>query len=141
MNLRVTLNAFMLYVSTALIAYGLRSYLNPIFGAGRSILDDAWAMIAIATAAAVLTGYAYPQLRGVKKGDVLIAQVHRQVLDPAGNKMLFNEFVSVQALEDGRLGKKIRVSLANGAMGEGVIESYAGTIQPPLIKLTESERL
>jgi hypothetical protein len=141
MNLRVMLNAFMLFVSLALIAYGLRSYVNAFLRTEVSIFNDAWSLIALAIGAAVITGYAYPQLRGVHKGDVLIAQVHRQVLDPTGNKMLFNEFVSVQALEAGRVGKKIRVSLANGAMGEGVIESYAGTIQPPLIKLTESERL
>jgi len=140
MNLRVTANAFMLFVSAALITYGLRSYVNAFFGVEKSIFNDAWSLIALAIGAAIITGYAYPQVRGVRKGDFLVASVHRNVVDPAGNNMVLNEFVTVQALEAGRIGKKIRIALANGALGEGVIESYAGAIQPPLLKLTESER-
>ncbi|OIO27484.1 hypothetical protein COX86_01865 [Candidatus Micrarchaeota archaeon CG_4_10_14_0_2_um_filter_60_11] len=138
MNLRVTGKAFMLLVSLALIAYGTSNYINAWLGAEQSIFNEAWKLIAIAVGASLLTGYAYPSVRGIKRGDQLIAFLHRNA-NAGGQQLSFMESVFVTALEDGRQGAKIKVRLANGLSAEGVVTGYAGTLTPPTIQITESE--
>ncbi len=130
MNLRIAWNAFMLYVAAALVAFGLSGFVNQAFGWRESLLNDAWKLVAIAVGGAVVTGFVYPLLRGVKKGDLLITLTRRVI---AGQE--FMDYVAVTALEDGRVGKKIRVQLPNGAIAEGVITAYASTLSPPTINL------
>ena len=134
MNLRIIGKTFMLYASTALIAFGLSGYLNKALGLEASLLNEPWKMIAIAGGLSVLTGYLHPLLRGVKRGDQLITFVKR-----FSQQGTFVETVFVTALEDGKKGAKIRVQLTNGALAEGIITDYAGTLTPPVIRLTDAE--
>jgi len=134
MNLKIVWTAFMIYVAIALVVFGVSGFVNQAFGWKDSVLSDAWKLVAIAAGAAILTGFAYPAVRGVKRGDVLLTLVKRVA---AGQQ--FAEYVFVTALEDGKIGKKIRVQLPNGALAEGVITSYAGTLSPSTIRLVEAE--
>jgi len=138
MNLRVAWKALMLLVSLALVGYGTSNYINAWLGVEQSIFNEAWKLIAIAIGASLLLGYAYPHVRGIKRGDQLVAFVHRQA-GFASQPVGFVETVFVTALEDGRVGAKIKVRLANGLGAEGVIQGYAGTLTPPMIQITESE--
>jgi hypothetical protein len=144
MNLRVAANAAMLFVTTALIVYGLSGWLNATFALTNTplgaLLGDAWKLVAIALALAILAGYAWPKVRGVRRGDVLVTMARRQHATPMG-LLTVNEPVFATALENARVGAKIRVQLQNGSLAEGVVESYAGTLTPPSIRLTETETL
>lgn len=133
-------NAAMLFVAVALVLYGLSGWIHASLAWKESLLGDVWKLVAIAVALAILAGYAWPRVRGVRRGDVLIAFVRRHQQTPFGVATL-SEPVFVTALESGRVGKKIRVNLQNGSLAEGVIEEYAGTISPPTIRLTETENI
>ncbi len=140
MNLRVAANAAMLFIASALVVYGMSGWIHASLGWKESVLGDVWKLVAIAVALAIAAGYAWPRMRGVRRGDVLITFVRRHQQTPFGVATI-NEPVFVTALENGRVGKKIRVSLQNGSLAEGVIEEYAGTISPPSIRLTETENI
>lgn len=134
MNLKVVWTAFMVYAAAALVAFGLSGFVNQAFGWDESLLSDAWKLVAIAAGGAIVTGFVYPSVRGVKRGDLLVTFVKRVA---AGQQ--FVDYVVVTALEDGKVGKKIRVQLPNGALAEGVITAYAGTFLPSSIRLVETE--
>lgn len=134
MNLRVAINAFMLFTALSLIAYGFSAYVNAFFGWQSSLFNEAWKLIALSTGAAIIAGFAYPHARGIRQGDQLMAFAKREQQFGALIEPLF-----VTALEPGRRGRKIRVRLSNGALAEGIVLSYAGTFSPPTIQLTEKE--
>ena len=140
MNLRVAANAAMLCVTLALILYGMSSWIQATLGWKDNLLGDVWRLLAIALALAIIAGYAWPRVRGVRKGDVLITFARRHQQTPFGIATI-NEPIFVNALEAGRVGKKIRVSFQNGSLAEGIIEEYAGTLSPPTIRLTETENI
>jgi len=137
-NLRVFAKAFMLLVAAALILYGTSGWLGKVMGADLSFLNDAWRLIALAVGASLLVGFLYPSMRGIKQGDQMLAFVRRHV-EQNGQSFFVSDAVLVTALENGRQGGKIRVQFPNGLLAEGVIESYAGALTPPTIKLTEAE--
>ncbi|MFH0835258.1 MAG: hypothetical protein V1881_02860 [Candidatus Micrarchaeota archaeon] len=138
MNLRVFAKSFMLLVAAALILYGTSGWLGQLTGTDLSFLNDAWRLVAIAVGASLIIGFAYPSVRGIKQGDQLLAFVHRRI-EQNGQSLVVSDAVLVTALENGRTGGKIRVQFPNGLHAEGVIESYAGTLTPPTIRLTEAE--
>jgi hypothetical protein len=142
MNLRVAANAAMLFVTLAFITYGTSGWINASLGLTETtvggLLSDVWKLIAIAIAVSIATGYAWPKVRGVRRGDTLMTFVRRHHQTPMGIAT-FNEPLFVTALENGRTNAKIRVQLQNGSLAEGIIEEYAGTISPPSIRLTETE--
>lgn len=134
MNLRVAGQALVILVTLALVLYGLSGFINAQIGVKESIFGEAWKLIALALALAILAGFAYPHFRGIKQGDQLVAFVARQT--PHG---LFSNVVLTTALQDGRKGSRIGVQVMNGAVGEGIILSYGGAFTPPTIKLLETE--
>ncbi|NYZ77994.1 hypothetical protein H0N96_01155 [Candidatus Micrarchaeota archaeon] len=134
MNLKVVWTAFMVYAAAALVTFGVSGFINQAFGWRESLLSDAWKLVAIAAGGAIATGFVYPSVRGVKRGDLLITFVKR-----VAASQQFTDYVAVTALEDGKVGKKIRVQLPNGALAEGVITAYAGTLSPSAIRLVEAE--
>lgn len=141
MNLNLTVKLAMVLVALSLVAYGLSSILNPMLGLGTtSILNEAWKLIALSLGIAILAGILQPSIRGVKRGDKVFAIVQRHG-HQNGQTFFFPDTVPATALEDGKVGGRIRVSLPNGAGGEGVIVGYGGALTPPTIKLVESERL
>lgn len=142
MNLRITWKALLLTWSASLILYGLHDYINAAMGLKESILNSAWQLLALSTGLSIVSGVAYPHARGIKRGDQLIAFVKRNVQQ--GNEITeVGMPVFAMALESGRKGEKIRVELHGFTdrvqVGEGVIESYAGIISPPTLRLLERE--
>jgi len=125
-------------IMAALLAYGLHQYINAALGVPSSIFDTAWQPLALALGLSIAGGLLYPHARGVKRGDVMIAELARTRHSPQG-VMAFVESSPVTALSDGRSGQKIRVLLPNGKSAEGIVIGYAGTFTPSLIRITETE--
>lgn len=136
MNLLFTGKILLVFIATALLLYGFSPVFNSALGLETSLLSEAWKLIALALAGAIISGFAYPLVRGIKKGDVLLASVKRAQNDQA---TISQDFIPVVALEQGRKGSKIKIVFQNGLRGEGVITDYAGTISPPTLRLTETE--
>src|SRR3990167_2137027 len=136
MNLRILFKALGAYVSASLILFGLSGYLNKSFGIDTSILGDAWKMIALALGGSFITAILYPHVRAIKSGDALVAFVHKDHV-VNGMHQAALDIVFVTALENGKVGQKIRVAMSNGFSAEGIITSYAGTLSPAQLKITE----
>lgn len=135
MNLRITTHALAVFVATALVVYGLSGFINAQLGLKESVLGEAWKLIALSIALAIITGIAYPHVRGIKRGDQLIV-INAQ----HSHQGFFVNIPLATALENGKKGDKIGMQLlANGSIGEGVIISYGGTLTPPSIKMVETE--
>ncbi len=133
MNLRVFFQAFVLLLAVSLLGYAFS-----LAGVPNSAIDSFWKLLAFDLGLAIVAAYVLPSVRGVRRGDQLAANVMRH----AHNGDILQAIVSsyfVTALENGRVGQKIRVRLANHRTGEGVVTAYAGTFTPAQIRLTESE--
>lgn len=138
MNLRVLFQSLAVYLPVALVTYGLSGYLSKAFQVDSALIGDASKLIALAVGGSFVTAMVYPHLRGVKSGDQLVAMVQREHVH-AGVRKAVMDVVFVTALEGGKVGHKIRVAMSNGFAAEGIITSYAGTLTPPVLKITEAE--
>ena len=134
MNVWLSGKAFLLLLAASLIGYAFS-----VIGVANTPIDSVWKLVALSLGVAIILGYGYPVARGVKKGDTMLAISRREVTHGNSIHSLLDQFL-VTALENGRSGEKIRVRIAGGKSGEGVIAKYAGTLSPAQIKLTESER-
>ncbi len=133
MDLRVAGKVFGFLFVLSLISYGFS-----ILGVEGKFIDSFWKLIALSLAVSIIAGYVFPHVRAVRKDDQLLATVRRQVMH--NNEMHTHlDNVMVVAAENGKIGQKIKVKLWNGKRGEGIIGSYAGTLSPATIRLTESE--
>jgi hypothetical protein len=133
MNFRIFGQAFVILVAVSLLGYSFS-----VVGVANTPIDSFWKLMAFDLGIAIVAAYAAPHIRGVRKGDQLAANVMRH----QHNGDIIQQIISsyfVTALQNGRLGQKIRVRLANNRTGEGIITAYAGTLTPAQIRLTESE--
>jgi len=138
MNLLFVGKILMVLSAFSLISFGLHPYVNSLLGLEESIFNSVWQLLAISIGLSILGGFAYPHFRGVRRGDALIAEVPRT--RSMGNSLFaFIESAPVTAIEEGRLGQKIRVRFVNGKSGEGVIAGYSSTFSPGMIRITETE--
>lgn len=135
MNLRILVSSFVLLLATSLLLYGF-SVVGSQTALVKSPIDSFWKLLALAIGFSLVASYVYPHARGVKKGDQLIALV--KGVSPTGGTPFLNSVI-VNAVESGRLGQRIKIRLADGTEREGIITSYAGTLSPPAIRLTETE--
>ncbi|MBU1197982.1 hypothetical protein KJ765_05755 [Candidatus Micrarchaeota archaeon] len=137
MNLKILAKAFVALLATSLIAYSFS-----IIGVPGTPVDSFWKLFALVLGVSIVTGYAWPQLRGVRKGDMLMVVERRHQHEGDFIQNIIDSYL-VTALEDGRIGNKIKVRISNqrnnNLKGEGVIISYAETLRPARIRLTESE--
>ncbi len=138
MDLRILSTALALSLALALIGYALHTPINAALGLESSLLDSAWQSLALGIGLSILLSLAWPHLRGVRKGDRLVAQLPRTQNTPGG-VFAFVDNVVVVALENGYSGRKIKVRIGNGKTGEGIITAYAGTFSPATIQITETE--
>ncbi len=138
MNLRVLGTSLLLLSAIALLGYGFHQSINAALGLKESFFDSLMQSLAVAVGLSILVAFAYPHLRGVRTGDLILASVPRAHSTPRG-VFAFVENATAIALEDGRVGQKIKVRLSNGRTGEGVIEAYAGAFAPPSVQITETE--
>lgn len=131
----------MILTAISLVTYGLSGYINSALGLGaQSIFSEPWKLIALSIGASILLGIAQPNIRGVKRGDKIFAFIQRTMMQGA-QQVSFSDFLPATALEDGKVGSRIKVILPNGAEGEGIITAYQGAFSPPTIRLVESERI
>ena len=90
-------------------------------------------MIAGGTVLAVAVSIVYPEVRGIKNGDVV------SVVSGGGIPSLIGRLG--RAMQEGRKNNKIKVRLNNGNEVVGLIESYDGVITPPKIRVIYEEKL
>jgi hypothetical protein len=86
-------------------------------------------VLAVALAVAVAFPLAYPRVRGVRKGDVLIA-----IRANTSPLMILNA-TTCTALDNGKVGATIGVALGDGTLAQGTIVAYAGFITPARVRL------
>lgn len=142
MNFKVMAFSIVLLSALSLVAFGLSSSINAALGVSESLLSDFWKLLALSIGFSILLGIAFPFLRGIRKGDKLLAQVSRKQtrLHPTGPQaVFFMQTVLVTALANGYQGGKIKVRFDNGRTGEGIITGYSSTFSPASIQITESE--
>ncbi|MFH1721086.1 MAG: hypothetical protein ABH950_00625 [Candidatus Altiarchaeota archaeon] len=72
----------------------------------------------VAFGAALAIGYflLHPQIRGVRKGDMVMANIWREIDTPQINES-YIETAPTVALEDGKANQRIRVQLWDGSQG------------------------
>ena len=94
-------------------------------------------LLALSLAMTLLVPLAYPHIRGVKKGDVVL------VVNAPHQQMLPIPFLHLGAgnvsLDDGRMGSRIRVSMPDGTWREALVLSYASLLTPARVRLLESD--
>ncbi len=90
-------------------------------------------MVAGGIVLSIIIGVFYPELRGIKSGDVV------SVVSSSAVPSLIGRFG--RALEKGKKNNQIKVRLDNGNEVIGLVESYDGIISPPKIRVIYEERL
>ncbi|MBI4360471.1 hypothetical protein HY572_01720 [Candidatus Micrarchaeota archaeon] len=137
MNLSALGKALTVSVSVALILFGLSGFLVQRGVTGAQFLSDVWRLLALGIGLSIVWAFAYPHVRGIKKGDSMVALFRRE----GGVRAALLDVLFVTALEDGRVGERIKIVYGNGVHAEGQITSYGGTFSPATVKITETERL
>jgi hypothetical protein len=103
-------------------------FISPAMHAGEFLVEVA-KFEGLAVAAAIITAFAYPYIRGIDAGDKVLIFSN----DPVNGRMGVH---IATALESGKLHAKIRVSLGNGSDAVCEIVSLPGIITPAGGKLT-----
>ena len=134
MNLKISLVVFLLLVALSLIGYAFS-----LVGVAGSVIDSIWKLVALSLGVGLITGFGYPHLRGVKKGDLLTTTNAVFSQNPVGQVASFFTGPSAVALQSGRVGDRIMVQLP-GRQAEGIITSYASTFSAATIKIVEMEQ-
>ena len=98
---------------------------------------NVWRSIAIGLAISLMFLLAYPEIRGVRKGDVVIVPIWREIETPFSSEGFMDNTIAV-AVESGRRNQKIKVRLWDGSGGTAKIVDY-GFITPPEGQLIEAE--
>lgn len=129
MVLSIFVKALVIYVALALIAYALSPY----------SLEFLLKLLALALGAALLTPLVYPYIRGVRKGDAVMVEMAAQEVYMPGLLGLFFQTGTGVALENGRIGGRIRVALPNGSERACVITGYAGFFSPARVRIAPLE--
>ena len=81
----------------------------------------------------IIMPFACVHVRGVKNGD--------RVVVVAGNASKIAGFIAkhATALEQGHIGKKIRIALDGGPEIEATIDSYSGILSPARVCITQND--
>lgn len=95
-------------------------------------LMDALKAMALGTVASIAVTAFYPEMRGIKQGDVVA------VVGDAAIPSIIGRLGT--AASGGRKNDRIRIMFQNGGEVVGVIENYEGIISPPRIRLIYEER-
>ncbi len=87
-------------------------------------------LIAIDIGLALVTLLAYPQIRGIRKGDRIIVSEEKLPI------FLFG-FTNAVAMSDGRFNDLIQFELMDGTTGIGKVSRYEGLLTNPEVKVME----
>ncbi len=135
MNFKISLVSFLLLLALSLIAYAFS-----LIGVAGSVIDSIWKLVALAIGVSLVIGFAYPYLRGVRKGDLLTTNAtHFHNNNATGTIVNIFAGPSAISLQSGRLGEKIKINF-QGREAEGIIISYASTFSLASVKITEMEQ-
>jgi len=130
MSLPLFLRVFLLAVAASLVSYALL----PL------ALVDLAKLLALSMAITLLVPLVYPHIRGVRKGDMVSAVNPPQRGLMPQLQIPFLQFGgSYVALDSGRIGTRLRVAMPDGTWREAEVLSYGGFLQPPRVRLLESE--
>ncbi len=137
MNLKISLVAFLLLVSFSLIAFAFS-----LIGVAGSVIDSVWKVVALCLGLSLLTGFAYPHIRGVKRGDLLSTNtiMHNGHNHPGATVINLLGGPTAVAMQSGRVGSRIKLNF-QGRQAEGIIVSYASTFSAAAVKITEMEQV
>lgn len=134
MNFKISLISFLLLLALSLIAFAFS-----LVGVAGSVVDSVWKLIALCIGVSLVIGFAYPHLRGVKKGDLLSTNtVYFDSRNPAAIMSIFAGPTAV-ALQNGRIGERIKVN-SQGRQAEAIVLSYASTFSHAVVRITEVEQ-
>ena len=104
-----------------------------IFGEAFNI----WRSVAIGLGISLIFLLVYPELRGIRSGDVVMVPIWREIETPFSSEGFMDNTIAI-AMENGRRNQKIRVKLWDGSNGTAKILDY-GFITPPEGRLLEAE--
>jgi len=120
----VSLVISLIITAVSLFAFGV-SGLNPL------------RPIAAGIAISLIVFLLYPEVRGVRKGDLITIPIWREINTPFIRDS-FLENTSSIALENGKKNQKIKIRLWDGSEGIAEVLNY-GFIKPPGGKLIEAQ--
>lgn len=135
MNLKISLVSFLLLVSFSLIAFAFS-----LVGVAGSVIDSVWKVVSLCLGLSLLVGFAYPHIRGVKRGDLLSTNTTMHNHHAGATIINILGGPTAVAMQSGRVGSRIKVNF-QGRNAEGIIVSYASTFSPAAIKVTEMEQV
>jgi len=135
MNFKISLAVFLALVAVSLIGFAFS-----LIGVAGSAVDSVWKLIALSIGLALVGGFVYPFVRGVKKGDVLSTTSSFIEKTPTGQIISMLAMPTAVAMQSGRVSSKILIQLP-GRQAEGVIVSYASTFSPATIRIVEIEQI
>ncbi len=90
-------------------------------------------LLAASALVSVAAAAAYPELRGVRSGDIVM------VVETGSAQTIIGRFGT--ALHDAKKNSELRIRLANGNEIVGIVQEYDGLITPPTIRVIYEERL
>ncbi len=134
MNFKISLVAFLLLFALSLMAFAFS-----LVGIAGTIVDSIWKLVALDMGLALITGFVYPHIRGVKKGDLLATNAVYYNNRAQGTIINLFGGPTAIAMQSGRVGERIKVNF-QGRQAEGIIASYASTFSPAFIRVTEMEQ-
>ena len=128
--------------TVALVTASLLGYAFSYIGVAGTPIDSFWKLIAFDLAASAIFAFAWPHIRGVRKGDALATDLSMGNLRMPGINVMVGTFGigNATASANGRVGQRIRIRLADGRRGEARIVEYAGTFSPARVQILEMEK-
>jgi hypothetical protein len=126
LDVRVFFKSIVLFTAAALIIYAL---------APNAGIDFLLKSLAFAFGSAMLMPFIYPHIRGVRKGDEVGVVLSEKEL-PFSIPFVRSGAI---AMDNGRIGERIRIAFRGGSEEEGVVVSYAGLFTPAKIKLLQKD--
>ncbi len=124
MKLGLFVKLFLVSSALALLAFALTPSTDILF-----LLKA----LALGMAISIIGALAYPEIRGVKRGDAVSVVISNSIPSFIGRVG--------RALSNARKNSELRVRFDNGEEAVGIVESYAGLISLPKIRIIYEEKM
>lgn len=137
MNIKFFLKSFGVLLAASLIAYAFGW-----LGVEGAVVDSLWKLLALDIGLSLAAAFAWPHIRGVRKGDALAMDTPAASVGMPGISFVISSFgmANAYANSNGRVGDKIKIRTVGGARGEARILEYSGLFSPAKVQLLEIER-
>ncbi len=127
-NILIFFKALVLFVALALVGFGV--YAISVPGANFWLVVP---LLALAFGLSLIAPFAYPHIRGVKKGDMVL------IVFDANIPFTSFRLRSGVAQTSGRKGDIIRVDFGDGTDIQARVTDYSGILTPARAKVSEKE--